>query len=87
MIFTIRQREYTEADIRLTGEQHGADGILYYPPSVWGTSGGWASKSATRPHVVSDADKVYHAAYVAGRRKWFDMFGVYPATGYPFERA
>lgn len=79
----------TDAELREHGYRHGVGGIVYYPPSVWGTDGGWGSRSPNPPAPATRADKLYAIGYRDGRKRmgcpdegchWFDEVepGVWP---------
>lgn len=76
-VIKVRARSYTRAEIADCGDRHGAYGTVYYPPAVWGTSGGWG-EGQKPPQPYSEADQIYHAAYIAGRIRWRERFGSWP---------
>ena len=65
--YTISGRKYTLEEIAACGDSHGRGGIVYYPPSVWGTGGGWGSTDTKPPDPQTLLDRTYAAAYAQGR--------------------
>lgn len=74
IIFRRGDRAYSRDDIEQTAERHGHDGILFYPPSAWGTDD-------HSGQIRGETDRIYATAYQRGRERFRAISGAYPPTG------
>ncbi len=63
--FRFGVRTYTVGDIRRIADSHGADGIMYYPPSRWGFDD---NEPGCNPGCMN-LDRIYREEYENGKAR------------------
>lgn len=62
MDFLIWSTVWTEQQIEDVGRRHGEDGIMFYPPSIWGTD-----KTVSTIYPKPATDFIYKRGYEQGK--------------------